>query len=199
MLTGVFHLHEQQVRHVMTPGPAIVTVDVSDSVHSAADLCARSGHTRLVVIEHGNRDHIRGTLHASDVIRGLRDPSGRTRLESLVREALVVPETMALDIVLATLRARRSSMAVVVDEYGTAGIVTVEDLLEEIAGEIADETDSSADGIRRTSDDAWQIDGHVPINDLADHGVQLPVDSETVNSVGGVVLAQIGRLARPGD
>jgi CBS domain containing-hemolysin-like protein len=107
---------------------------------------------------------------------------------------------MALDIVLAALRARRSSMAVVVDEYGgTAGIVTVEDLLEEIAGEIADETDSSADGIRRTSDDAWQIDGHVPINDLADHGVQLPVDSETVNSVGGVVLAKIGRLARPGD
>jgi CBS domain containing-hemolysin-like protein len=104
------------------------------------------GPQRLVVIEDGNREHIRGFLHASDAIRGLREPSGATGLEALVRNAPIVPETTPLDVVLADLRARRSSMAVVVDEYGgPVGIVTVEDLLEEIVGEIADETDAPAE------------------------------------------------------
>jgi CBS domain containing-hemolysin-like protein len=199
MLAGVFHLHEQQVRHVMTPGPAVVTVDVSASLDAAAQVCAESGHTRLVVTDNGNRDRIRGILHASDIIRGLRQPPVDGNVAALVRPATVVPETASLDAVLADLRTRRSSMAVVVDEYGrTAGIVTIEDMLEEIVGEIADETDTLAEGIERTSDGAWHIEGHVPINDLADHGVALPL-SDAVNSVGGLVFARLGRLPKAGD
>jgi CBS domain containing-hemolysin-like protein len=199
MLAGVFHLHEQQVRQVMTPIPAVVTVDLAASVDAAAEACATSGHTRLVVIEHGNRDRIKGILHASDIIRGLRQPDGDAGIEALVRDAPVVPETLSLDAVLADLRMRHSSVAVVVDEYGrTAGIVTIEDVVEEIVGEIADETDLPAEGIRRTVDGDWQVDGHVPINDLADHGVALP-SSDTVNSVGGLVFAHLGRLPKAGD
>jgi CBS domain containing-hemolysin-like protein len=199
MLAGVFHLHEQQVRHVMTPGPAVVTVDDSASLDTAAGVCAESGHTRLVVTEGGNRDRILGVLHAGDIIRGLRDPAAGASVASLVRPAPVVPETAGLDAVLSNLRMRRSSLAVVVDEYGrTAGIVTVEDVLEEIVGEIVDETDARAEGIERTTDGDWDVDGHVPISDLAHHGVALPA-SDAVNSVGGLVFARLGRLPQAGD
>jgi CBS domain containing-hemolysin-like protein len=201
MLAGVLRLREQHVRHVMTPVPAIVTVDDSASLDAAADVCAESGHTRLVVTAGGNRDRILGILHASDIIRGLRlrPPHAGVTVASLVRPAPVVPETTPVDAVLANLQLQRSSMAVVIDEYGrTAGIVTVEDVLEEIVGEIVDETDALAEGIQRTTDGEWHVDGHVPISDLADHGVALPA-SEAVNSVGGLVFAQLGRLPKAGD
>jgi CBS domain containing-hemolysin-like protein len=199
MLAGVIHLHEQQVRHVMTPVPAMVTVEDCAPLDVAADVCAESGHTRLVVTEGGNRDRIRGILHASDIIRALRPPDAGATVASLVRPAPVVPETTPLDAVLANLQVQRSSMAVVIDEYGrTAGIVTVEDVLEEIVGEIVDETDALAAGIHRTTEGDWHVDGHVPISDLADHGVALP-PSEAVNSVGGLVFAHLGRLPKAGD
>ena len=199
MLAGVIHLHEQQVRHVMTPVPAMVTVEDCAPLDVAADVCAESGHTRLVVTEGGNRDRIRGILHASDIIRGLRPPHAGATVASLVRPAPVVPETTRLDAVLANLQMQRSSMAVVIDEYGrTAGIVTVEDVLEEIVGEIVDETDALAEGIHRTTEGEWHVDGHVPISDLAAPGVALP-PSAAVNSVGGLVFAHLGRLPKAGD
>ena len=94
----------------------------------------------------------------------------------------------------------RTSLAVIVDEYGrVAGIVTVEDIVEEVVGEIADETDAAAGEVRRLADGDWFVRGHVPITDLADYGLDLPVDSDSYNSVGGFVFAQLGRLPRRGD
>ena len=91
-------------------------------------------------------------------------------------------------------------MAVVVDEYGrTAGIVAVEDIVEEVVGEIADETDPAVAGVRRLSNGDWWVRGHVPITDLADYGLDMPVDSEAYNSVGGFVFAELGRLPKRGD
>jgi CBS domain containing-hemolysin-like protein len=118
----------------------------------------------------------------------------------LVSEALIVPETKPLDDLLADLQRQRSSMAVVVDEYGrVVGVVTVEDIIEEVVGEIADETDPAAGEIRKLANGDWFVRGHVAVTDLADYGLDLPVDSDAYNSVGGFVFAELGRLPRRGD
>ena len=117
-----------------------------------------------------------------------------------MKDALIVPETRPLDDLLADLQRERASMAVVIDEYGrTSGIVTVEDIIEEIVGEIADETDPAAGAVRRLANGDLYVRGHVPINDLADYGMELPVDSDAYNSVGGFVFGELGRLPKRGD
>ena len=200
MLQGVFHLHEQQARQVMTPIPAVVTVDVSETVEVALRRCVDSGHTRLVVTENANTDRIRGIVHANSLVRLMMSEGADTSIGPSVKDALIVPETKPLDDLLADLQRERASMAVVVDEYGrTAGIVSVEDIVEEVVGEIADETDPAVAGIRRLANGDWWVRGHVPITDLSDYGLELPVDSEAYNSVGGFVFGELGRLPKRGD
>ena len=200
MLSGVFHLHEQQARQVMTPIPAVVTVDASEPAEAALRRAVDSGHTRLVVTEEGNTDRIKGIVHVNSLARKVMTEGPDASIESSVKEALIVPETKPLDDLLADLQRERASMAVVVDEYGrTAGIVTVEDIIEEVVGEIADETDPAVAGVRQLANGDWWVRGHVPIMDLADYGLDLPVDSDAYNSVGGYVFGELGRLPKRGD
>ncbi|MBA3422890.1 MAG: HlyC/CorC family transporter [Thermoleophilaceae bacterium] len=200
MLSGVFHLHDQQARQVMTPIPAVVTVDVAEGVQTALERCVESGHTRLVVTEQDNTDRIRGIVHSSSLVRRLMQEGPETSVEPAVKEALIVPETKPLDDLLADLQRERVSVAVVVDEYGrTAGIVSVEDIIEEIVGEIADETDPAAAGVRRLANGDWYVRGHIPITDLDDYGVHFDVDSDAFNSVGGFIFDALGRLPKRGD
>ena len=200
MLTGVFHLHEQEARQVMTPIPAVVTIDISQDVEQALQLCVASGHTRLVVTEEEDRDRVRGIVHASTLIGQLMQDGPRAPVQPLVHDAPIVPETKPLDDLLAELQRQRTSMAVVVDEYGrVVGIVTVEDIIEEVVGEIADETDPTAGEVRRLPDGDWFVRGHVAVTDLADYGLRLPVDTDAYNSIGGFVFAELGRLPRRGD
>jgi CBS domain containing-hemolysin-like protein len=200
MLTGVFHLHEQEARQVMTPAPAIVTVDLSEDVETALRRCVSSGHTRLVVTEDENHDRVKGIVHANALAQLLLTDGPDATIEGLVREAPIVPETKPLDDLLADLQRQRTSLAVVIDEYGrTAGIVTVEDIIEEVVGEIDDETDPLGGAVRRLANGDWFVRGHVAITDLADHGLHLPVDSDAYNSVGGFVFGELGRLPKRGD
>ena len=200
MLSGVFQLHEQEARQVMTPIPAVVTIDISEDVETALKLCVSSGHTRLVVTEEGNRDRVRGIVHASTLAQRLMEEGPKASVEPIVHEAPIVPETKPLDDLLADLQRQRTSMAVVVDEYGrVVGIVTIEDIIEEVVGEIVDETDPLAGEIRRLPGGEWLVRGHVALSDLEDHGVHLPVDSDAYNSVGGFVFAELGRLPKRGD
>jgi magnesium and cobalt exporter, CNNM family len=200
MLTGVFHLHEQQARQVMTPAPAIVTVDVSENVETALRRCVASGHTRLVVTEDENHDRVRGIVHANALAQKLLTEGPDAQLDGLVREAPIVPETKPLDDLLADLQRQRTSLAVVIDEYGrTAGIVTVEDIIEEVVGEIDDETDPLGGAVRRLANGDWFVRGHVAITDLVDYGLELPVDTDAYNSVGGFVFGELGRLPKRGD
>src|SRR5918999_202351 len=178
MLSGVFHLHEQEARQVMTPIPAVVTVDMSEAVETALRRCVDSGHTRLVVTEDENTDRIKGIVHNNSLARLLMNEGSDASIEPCVKDALIVPETKPLDDLLADLQRERASMAVVVDEYGrTAGIVTIEDIIEEVVGEITDETDPAVAGVRRLANG----------------------DSEAYNSVGGFVFGELGRLPKRGD
>src|SRR5918998_1179113 len=200
MLSGVFHLHEQRARQVMTPIPAVVTVDVSESAETALRRCVDSGHTRLVVTENENTDRIKGVVHSNSLARRLMNQGADASIEDSVKDALIVPETKPLDDLLADLQRERASLAVVVDEYGrTAGLVSIEDIVEEVVGEIADETDPAVAGVRRLANGDWWVRGHVPITDLTDYGVDLPVDSDAFNSVGGFVFGELGRLPKRGD
>src|SRR3954447_392923 len=200
MLTGVFHLHEQQARQVMTPAPAIVTVDLSENVETALRRCVSSGHTRLVVTEDDNHDRVKGLVHANALAQLLLADGPGASIDALVRDAPIVPETKPLDDLLADLQRQRSSLAVVIDEYGrTAGIVTVEDIIEEVVGEIDDETDPLGGAVRRLANGDWFVRGHVAISDLVDYGLELPVDTDAYNSIGGYVFGELGRLPKRGD
>jgi CBS domain containing-hemolysin-like protein len=200
MLTGVFHLHEQQAREVMTPIPAVVTVDAQETVETALRRCVTSGHTRLVVTEEENPDRIAGIVHNNSLARLYMSDGPEASIKPVIRDALIVPETRPLDDLLQDLQRQRASISVVVDEYGrTVGIVTVEDILEEVVGEIEDETDPRAAELRQLTNGDWFVRGHVAIGDLADAGIELPVDTDAYNSVGGYVFAELGRLPKRGD
>jgi CBS domain containing-hemolysin-like protein len=200
MLSGVFHLHEQEARQVMTPIPAVVTADVSEDVKTALQRCIDSGHTRLLVTEEENTDRVRGITHNNSLARLLLQSGPDASIEPTAKPALIVPETKPLDDLLADLQRQRASMAVVVDEYGrTVGIITIEDIIEEIVGEIFDESDAAGAGVRQLPNGDWYVRGHVPITDLADYGIELPADSDAYNSVGGFVFSQLGRLPKRGD
>lgn len=200
MLGGVFHLHEQEAREVMTPIPAVVTVDAAETVEAALRRCVTSGHTRLVVIEDDNPDRVKGIVHNNSLARLYMSEGPEAAIDPVVRDALIVPETRPLDDLLHDLQVQRTSISIVVDEYGrTVGIVTVEDILEEVVGEIEDETDPRAAALRRLTNGDWFVRGHVSLGDLADAGIDLPVDSDAYNSVGGYVFGELGRLPKRGD
>jgi CBS domain containing-hemolysin-like protein len=200
MLSGVFHLHEQEARQVMTPIPAVVTVDLSEDVGTALRRCISTGHTRLLVTEEHNPDRVRGIVHSNSLARILMAEGPEASFDTAVKTAQIVPETKPLDDLLADLQRSRTSMAVVVDEYGrVAGIVTVEDIVEEVVGEIDDETDPAGGDVRRLANGDWFVRGHVAITDLHDYGLDLPVDTDAYNSVGGFVFDHLGRLPKRGD
>jgi CBS domain containing-hemolysin-like protein len=200
MLTGVFHLHEQEARQVMTPIPAVVTVDIAETVGSALRRAVATGHSRLVVTEDEDQDQVRGIVHVNQLIKLLMEQGEEADFAGRVREAPIFPETKPLDDLLADLQRERTEMGVVIDEYGrTAGIVTIEDIIEEVVGEIADENDPAGGAVRRLANGDWFVRGHVAITDLEDYGLELPVDTDAYNSVGGFVFAELGRLPKRGD
>jgi CBS domain containing-hemolysin-like protein len=200
MLGGVFHLHEQEAREVMTPIPAVITVDSSDTVEDARRRCVASGHTRLVVIEDDNPDRVRGIVHNNSLVRLLMSAGADTSIEPAVRDAPIIPETKPLDDLLAGRQRQGSASGVGVDEDGrTVGIATVEDILEEVVGEIEDETDPRGDELRKLADGDWYVRGHVSLGDLEDAEIKLPVDTDAYNSIGGYVFNELGRLPKRGD
>jgi CBS domain containing-hemolysin-like protein len=193
MLEGVFGLQSSETRDIMTPRPEVTTLNAELSVREAITEALGTRHSRFPVM---SGDSVLGVVHLSGLSRGLLErPDASVR--ELLDPAMFVPETMPVDDLLRLLQHRRSSLAIVLDEYGDlAGVVTVEDVLEEIVGEIDDERDRSP-AVDAMPDGRLLVRGHVPIEDLADHGVD--IDDETVTSVGGLVFTRLGRLPRTGD
>ena len=198
MLTGVFHLHEQQARQVMTPAPAVITVDTREDVETALRRCVSSGHTRLVVTEDENRDRVKGIVHSNPLAQLLLAEGPKATLDGLVREVPIVPETKPLDDLLADLQRQRSSLAVVIDEYGrTAGIVTVEDIIEEASARSTTRPTQGGE-VRRLANGDWFVRGHVAITDLIDYGLELPW-TPTPTTASAASFRRAGRLPKRGD
>jgi CBS domain containing-hemolysin-like protein len=194
MLEGVFGLQQSLARDIMTPRPEVTTLTADIPVRTALTEVLATRHSRFPVL---NGDGVLGVVHLSQLARGLLEKGDTTPVRELSSAALFVPEMQPVDDLLRQLQARRASLAVVLDEYGDfAGVVTVEDVIEEIVGEIDDERDRAAP-VDEQPDGRLIVRGHVPLEDLADHGVELVDD--TVTSVGGLVFNRLGRLPRTGD
>jgi CBS domain containing-hemolysin-like protein len=194
LLEGVFEFSEKTAEQVMTPRTEMVAMDSDDSVEAAADVVARAGRSRYPVYRE-SLDDIVGVVHAKDILRALRDQSGST-LRGIMRSPLFVPGTREVEDVLADMKRLKVHLAVVLDEYGgTAGLVTMEDLLEEIVGPIYDEYDRPA---AAPAPDARLLDGGLPITQFnAENDAEL--DDSDYTTIGGYVFGKLGRLPRPGD
>jgi CBS domain containing-hemolysin-like protein len=194
MIEGVLELHETTARQVMTPAPSVTTIPGDRPARQALLDVLGSPHSRFPVL--GAAGEPVGLIHLSALSRGYVETPG-IPVADLAGAVHLVPESQPLDILLAGMRGERASLAVVLDEYGElAGVVALEDVLEEIVGEIQDERDPEPD-IVVTGDGEVVTRGHVSLEDLAEHGVHL--DEEGVTSIGGLVFSRLGRPARAGD
>ena len=200
MLSGVFELHEAEAQQVMTPFHAVVTVESDATARTALERCLESGHSRIVVVEDAEEPgDVVGVAHTNSLAKRVLHGDADMPVGDVAKPTLIVPETKPLDDLLADLQRDRMTLAIVADEYGRlAGIVTIEDIVEEIVGEIADETDPIAAPVRRLSAGDWYASGDVSIDDLADHGIILSRSSD-YTSVGGLVFDELGHAPAIGD
>ena len=200
MIGAVLELGDRRVHEVMVPRIDITAVQVSATLEEIVDTVVREGHSRIPVYDE-NIDNIVGILYAKDLIPFLAKRE-QPEIRSILREPLFVPESMSVDDLLHTLQRGKVHIAIVLDEYGgTAGLVTIEDLLEEIVGEIQDEYDVEEPMIEPLSDDEARVDGRASVNDLTEHfGVELDdEDKEQYDTVGGLVYHEIGGVPNVGD
>jgi len=199
MLYKVFDFADKEVHEVMVPRPEVVALSIDLPPVECLAAVIDSPYTRYPVYR-GSLDDIVGVLHVRDLFKALYDQGiENVDIEALIREAHVVPETKDLAAMLAEFRRANQHMAIVVDEYGSfEGLVTLEDLLEEIVGEIEDEYDLPDESVERVDDSHIRIDGTFPIDDFNEQfGQELPQDD--YHTVAGFVFGALGRAAEAGD
>jgi CBS domain containing-hemolysin-like protein len=198
MIHSVFELGDTIAREVMVPRTEVVWIERSKSVRQALALALRSGFSRIPVIGE-NVDDVVGVVYLKDLAARAQDPQGRTtRVDEVMRPAYFVPESKPVDELLREMQARRTHIAVVIDEYGgTAGLVTIEDILEEIVGEIADEYDVERPPVEWVDEDTARVTARMAVEDLEElFGVTLP--SGDVETVSGLLARELGRVPIPG-
>ncbi len=204
MILSILELDDTTARSIMVPRPDVITVPSDASFAHVVDTALEHGRSRLPVHDPADPDDMTGVVHARDLLARMRqDPGVLTRDASswsdLVRDPYHVPESRRADDVLRDLQAAAVHLALVVDEYGEiVGIVTIEDVLEEIVGEIVDEHDDERPVIEELAEGGWRVDGGMNVVDLGDAlDVELP--DEAWDTVGGLVSGLLGRLPRVGD
>jgi putative hemolysin len=202
MISAVIELGERRVHEVMVPRTDMSALPVTASLDEMIDTVIAEGHSRIPVFEK-TIDKVVGILYAKDLLPFLKGADKRPDLRALLRMPLFVPESMSIDDLLHQLQRRKVHIAIVLDEYGgTAGLVTIEDLLEEIVGDIQDEYDVEEPMTVKLGDDEFQVDGRAAVDDLGElFGVDLSglADSEEYDTVGGLIYHRIGGVPRPGD
>jgi CBS domain containing-hemolysin-like protein len=197
LLTGAIDFTERDVAVAMTPRPDVVAANVDEPASEILEIMKRTGHSRIPV-HTGDLDEIRGFVHIKDLIAIDSTSLGRSVDPDLIREALAVPEMARIQSVLTEMRRSRSHIGIVVDEHGsTAGIITMEDIAEELVGEITDEHDTEDQAVQVNPDGSIMTTGNLRIEELAEFGVDLPEGE--YGTVGGYMMDRLGRIPRRGD
>lgn len=199
MIAGIIGMGQKYASEIMIPRPDVIALDGNTEIDDALDVATKHGHSRLPVYEE-DLDHMVGILHVKDLLQAMRHPHQNVALRDLLRPVHYVPETTRADDILRDLLRNRIHMAVVVDEYGgTAGVLTIEDVIEEIVGEIRDEYDAAEEApYVRVSDTEAVVNGSISVNEFNDEfGVELP--TEASDTLGGLIYTHLGRLPRVGD
>jgi putative hemolysin len=197
LLEGVFEFSEKTALEVMTPRTEVSALEGDLTVEAAADEVATAGRSRYPVYTE-SLDEIVGVVHAKDILKALRVSPG-TALSRLMRPPLFVPGTREVEDVLADMKRLKVHLAVVLDEYGgTAGLVTMEDLLEEIVGDILDEHDADLAAVAASTDGSIIIDGSLTISDFNSR-FETELDDTDYTTIGGYLFGMLGRLPKVGD
>ena len=196
LIHSIFEFGDTVVREVMQPSPDVLTVDCDDTIEEGISAAIERGYSRMPCRD---GDDIIGLVYLKDMVRRAREGEGDQSLRTAVRPAIFVPEQKRVAELLREMQTEHFHMAVVIDEYGaTSGIVTMEDLLEEIVGEIADEYDVERPGVEHMDDGSLRVPGRMPIDDVSDElGTELP-DTEW-DTVGGLILNLLGHVPEDGE
>ncbi len=201
-ITAVFELNDKIAREIMVPRPDVVALPAQMSLKELVSVAAAGNYTRYPIYEDDSSDRIVGAVHVKDVLRAVESVGG---LESdktagdLMREVLTVPENRHIDNILEDFQRREIQMAIVIDEWGSfEGLFTLEDILEEIVGEIRDEFDEEEPAVRRLENGAYSIDGRIPIG-VVNEALDADFESEDFDTIGGLILGHLGRPPEVGD
>lgn len=198
LLTGAIDLSGLEATHVMVPRPDVVAMPISSSLAELEQVVVDTGHSRIPVYQ-DDLDDVRGFIHIKDLLDVSPDDLTSPVSESLVRPILVVPESGQVDHLLEEMRRNRNHLALVIDEHGgTAGIVTMEDIVEEVVGEIRDEHDTEAIGIRRSSPNRFVVDASMRPSEV-ERVVDVRLPEGEYDTVSGFVMERIGRIPEVGD
>ena len=198
MLEGVLRIGDMTAGDVMVAAPKIDLLNIDDSIEVLLEQVIETAHSRFPVFE-GERENIIGILMAKDLIKRIRSPE--LNLKTLLRPAVFVPETKRLNQLLREFKANRNHLAVVIDEFGQlAGLVTIEDVLEQIVGEIEDEFDEDDEGgdIYGLSENTWRIDGDTAI-DRINEAFDLDIPNDEFDTIGGLVSHDMGHVPKRGE
>lgn len=199
MIEGVLQVSEMQVRDIMIPRAQMVMVEHDAEPQSFLPLIIESAHSRFPVAGE-NRDEVIGILLAKDLLKFTFGSEQNFHIEALLRPVVFVPESKRLNVLLQEFRLNRNHMAIVVDEYGgVAGLVTIEDVLEQIVGEIEDEYDVEEDtSIKQHEDGTYMVKAITPLDDFNSH-FEVNMQSDEFDTIGGVVLHALGHLPKRGE
>ncbi len=196
MIQGIFSFRDTVAREIMVPRTDVTAIRSDTKLDKIVQIIVKSGHSRLPVFD-DTLDNIVGIVHAKDLLKYWGESDVEAR--DLVRPPYYIPETKKISAVLAELRRRKSHLAIVVDEYGgTAGILTLEDIIEEIIGDIMDEYDSESDLIRKNEDGTIVVDAKLDVEDLEKY-MEVELPEGKYESVGGLIISILGRVPRPGE
>lgn len=198
MIRSILALGDSMVREIMLPRMEMACVSVEAEVSEVLEAIIACGHSRLPVYE-GTIDNIIGLIYAKDLLKYWGEADGAIELRKLIRAPFFIPETKNLEELLHDFKKRRVHMAVVIDEYGgTAGLVTIEDLLEQIVGDIQDEYDLEKERLSVEPDGAILADGRLPIEELEEH-FDIVVERDKFETVGGLIFHLTGRIPSAGE